>query len=162
MFPGYLLFGLSRPRARANICSSQSPGIIWDKHSRRVINPAVRFPLRILQQRRLPRRHGFETLCGRIASRDRPHFTRGINGNEVISTTTLARDAKFLNTCREDLWGCTGSERPAGSFWRFSFQRSRAICLISASNEAYRGRRDSLVPSSILIRAKLRRSIFLR
>jgi len=54
LFPGYLLFGfagLSRPRARANICPSQSPGIIWDKHSRCVINPAVRFPLRILQRR---------------------------------------------------------------------------------------------------------------
>lgn len=46
---------------------------------------------------------------------------------------------------------------------RFSFQRSRAICLISAPNEAYpRGRGGNHVPSSILIRAKLRRSIFLR
>lgn len=33
-------------RARANICPSQSLGIIWNKHSRRVINPSDAFPFR--------------------------------------------------------------------------------------------------------------------
>lgn len=35
---------LGRVERRANICLSQSPGIIWNKHSRRVINPSDVFP----------------------------------------------------------------------------------------------------------------------
>lgn len=75
----------------------------------------------------------------RRESRDRPHFKRGINGNEVTPTTTLARDAKFLNTCREDLWGCPAERAALGGDHSgvFHFERSRAICLISAPNEAY-------------------------
>lgn len=85
-------------------------------------------------------------------------------GNEEGVSATL----KFLNTCREDLWGCMWTLRRRadhpGRFFHFD-----AICLISAPNEAYRaqfvaarGRGEGVVARSILIRAKLRRSIFLR
>lgn len=84
LFPGYLLFGfvdLSQPRARANICSSQSPGIIWDKHSRCVINSAIRFPLRILQHQQDTRGFHDDANSRRCAGAHRvpwqtPFYTR--------------------------------------------------------------------------------------
>lgn len=73
-----------RAERRANICPSQSPEIIWNKHSRRIINPSDIFLAANFTRNR-------DDSTSTAFPRDRAHFIRGINGDEVILTTLNAR-----------------------------------------------------------------------